>query len=126
VKVNLCTEANEKGSKVNECHLRLLQVQLPAKSLHLLPGSLLDSLQLLQLLLQGFYTLSLPLQGCNMLANEGLAVCLTVSQGAFCLPQFCSQPPLSFLNQFTTNCRPAAARVWQLNLQAKETNSTGN
>ncbi len=117
VKVNLCTEADEKGSKAKECHLRLLEVQLPAQLLHLLPGSLL---QLLQLLLQGFYTLPLPPQGCSMLADEGLAVCLTISQGAFCLPQFCSQPLLSFLSQAMTNCRPAAARVLQLNLQAKE------
>ena len=84
VKVNLCTEADEKGSKAKECHLRLLEVQLPAQLLHLLPGSLL---QLLQLLLQGFYTLPLPPQGCSMLADEGLAVCLTISQGVFCLPQ---------------------------------------
>ena len=108
MKVNLCTEADEKGSKAKQCHLRLLEVQLPAQLLHLLPGSLLESLQLLQLLSQGFYTLPLPPQGCSMLADEGLAVCLAISQGAFCLPQFCSQPLLSFLNQAMTNCRPAA------------------
>ena len=108
VKVSLCTEADEKASNDTECHLRLLQVQLPAQLLHLLPGSPLDSLQLLQLLLQGFYTLP---QGCSMLADEGLAVCLTISQSALCLPQFRSQPLLSFLTQAMTNCRPAAARV---------------
>ena len=100
-----------KGSKDKEWYLRLLEVQLPAQLLHLLPGSPLKSLQLLQLLLQGFYTLPLLLQSCSMLADEGLAVCLTISQGALCLPQFRSQPLLSFLNQAMTNCRPAAARV---------------
>jgi len=90
------------GSNGKRCHLRPLGVQLPAQLLHLLPGSPLNFLQLLQLLLQGFYTLPLLLQGCSMLADEGLAVCLTISQGGFCLTQVRSQPLSLFLNQAMT------------------------
>ena len=105
--MQLRAEADEKGSNGSKCHLRPLHMQLLAQLLHLLSGTPLNILQLLQLLLQGFYSLPLLLQGCSMLADEGLAVCLTMSQGGFCLTQFRSQPLFSFLNQAMMNCRPA-------------------
>ena len=86
-RVQLRAEADEKGSNGKKCHLGPPDVQLPAQLLHFLPGSPLNILQLLQLLLQGFYTLPLLLQGCSMLADEGLPVCLTPPQGALCQPQ---------------------------------------
>ncbi|KAA6419739.1 MAG: hypothetical protein FRX49_10272 [Trebouxia sp. A1-2] len=58
-----CNVTDEKGSNGMKCHLRPLQVQLPAQCLYFLPGSPLNILQLLQLLLQGFYTMPLLLQG---------------------------------------------------------------
>ncbi len=83
----MCAEADEKGSNGIKCHLKPLGVQLLPQVLHLLPGPPLNFLQLLQLLLQGFYMLPLLLQGCSMLADEGLAVCLTPPQGPLCQPQ---------------------------------------
>ena len=73
----MCAEADEKGSNGIKCHLKPLGVQLLPQVLHLLPGPPLNFLQLLQLLLQG----------CSMLADEGLAVCLTPPQGPLCQPQ---------------------------------------
>jgi len=63
----LSKEADQMESNDKEWHLRPLEIQLPAQLLHLLPGSPTNFLQLLQLLLQSFYTLPLLLRAVLLL-----------------------------------------------------------
>ncbi len=75
--------ADEKGLNCKKCHLRPLQVQLPAQLLYLLPGSSLNFLQLLQLPLQGFYMLPLPGSPHGLMPGTSLNLLQLLLQGFY-------------------------------------------